>query len=450
MSVKTLAYIYFFICVGVGIAKFPDGFLAVGLSAVLSIAIYFLLRRFTDHGDELVKLFLMAIIVRTAVSSTIDFLEITNFFAFDWKLYDRVGFSIAQYWTADVDPSAETMQRAFSFRGTAWGISFLVGSIYSLVGRNLLAAQLVIATISSATAPFAYLCTVEIFNNRRAAKIAGYFAAFTPSLVLWSSLVLKDGLIVFFLVLVMFAALRLQKKVDVKYIIILMIGLIGVMALRNYIFYIVSVAVVGGFLIGQKTTVFAIVGRATIVVIIGVALGYLGILNNSKVEIEHMTSLESIAISRRDLSGSAASGFGQEYDVSTFDGAIAVLPVGMAYLIFSPFPWQLTSSLALSAFPETVLWWIVIIPMVLGILYAVRYRLRSCISIIMFTLMLTLGYSVLQGNVGTAYRQRAQIQIFLFIFAAVGVTIMLEKKEDRKIIQQARIRGAIKGPHVRT
>ncbi|MBL8180225.1 MAG: hypothetical protein JNL64_01300 [Blastocatellia bacterium] len=448
MSVRTLAYIYFFICLGVGLAKFPDGFLAVALSAVLCIAIHFALRRFKDHGDELVKLFLMALIVRTLVSSTIEVLGITSFFAVDWRLYDRIGFEVSQYWTAGITPSQEAMQRVFSFRGTAWGICLLVGSVYSLVGRNLLAAQLVIATISSATAPFVYLCTFEIFNNRRAAKMAGYFAAFTPSLVLWSSLVLKDGLIVFFLVVVMFAAGRLQKNVDIKFVIALIVALIGVMALRNYIFYIVSVAVVGGFLIGQRTTVFAIVGRAAIIVLLGVTLGYLGILSNSQVELERMTSLESIAISRKDLSESAASGFGQEYDVSTFGGAIAVLPVGLAYLIFSPFPWQLTSNLALSAFPETVLWWIVMIPMVIGIWYACRHRLRRCISILMFTLMLTLGYAVLQGNVGTAYRQRAQIQIFMFIFAAVGVTIVREKREDKKIIEQARIREALRGRHV--
>jgi hypothetical protein len=54
--------------------------------------------------------------------------------------------------------------------------------------------------------------------------------------------------------------------------------------------------------------------------------------------------------------------------------------------------------------------------------------------------MLTLGYAVLQGNVGTAYRQRSQIQVFLFIFIAVGITVLLEKRENMKILQQARIK----------
>ena len=52
--------------------------------------------------------------------------------------------------------------------------------------------------------------------------------------------------------------------------------------------------------------------------------------------------------------------------------------------------------------------------------------------ILIFTAMLSLAYSVFQGNVGTAYRQRAQLLVFYFIFVAVGFVLMLEKREERK------------------
>ncbi len=47
-------------------------------------------------------------------------------------------------------------------------------------------------------------------------------------------------------------------------------------------------------------------------------------------------------------------------------------------------------------------------------------------------MMLTLSYAIFQGNVGTAYRQRTQIQVFLLMFMAVGVVIRLERREDEK------------------
>lgn len=54
----------------------------------------------------------------------------------------------------------------------------------------------------------------------------------------------------------------------------------------------------------------------------------------------------------------------------------------------------------------------------------------------MFTTMLTLAYSLFQGNVGTAYRQRSQMLVFYFIFVAVGAIILKEKAEDKRRQQQ--------------
>jgi ABC-type Fe3+ transport system permease subunit len=59
----------------------------------------------------------------------------------------------------------------------------------------------------------------------------------------------------------------------------------------------------------------------------------------------------------------------------------------------------------------------------------------------LFTTMLTLAYSIFQGNVGTAYRQRSQILIFYFIFVAVGAVLVKERRENRQreqlVIKQA-------------
>jgi activator of 2-hydroxyglutaryl-CoA dehydratase len=46
--------------------------------------------------------------------------------------------------------------------------------------------------------------------------------------------------------------------------------------------------------------------------------------------------------------------------------------------------------------------------------------------------MLTLAYSIFQGNVGTAYRQRSQILVFYFIFVAVGAILLKERQEERE------------------
>jgi hypothetical protein len=46
--------------------------------------------------------------------------------------------------------------------------------------------------------------------------------------------------------------------------------------------------------------------------------------------------------------------------------------------------------------------------------------------------MRSLAYSIIQGNVGNAYRQRSQLLVFYFIFVAVGWVLLSERREERK------------------
>jgi hypothetical protein len=45
------------------------------------------------------------------------------------------------------------------------------------------------------------------------------------------------------------------------------------------------------------------------------------------------------------------------------------------------------------------------------------------LPILVFASSLTLAYALMQGNVGTAYRQRTQVTMFFFVFMAVGIVL---------------------------
>jgi bacteriorhodopsin len=84
-----------------------------------------------------------------------------------------------------------------------------------------------------------------------------------------------------------------------------------------------------------------------------------------------------------------------------------------------------------------LIWWVSFPLLVLGIWFTVRHRLRQALPILIFTSMLTIAYSVFQGNIGTAYRQRSQLLVFYFIFVSVGYVLLKERREDRR--QQAEL-----------
>ena len=54
--------------------------------------------------------------------------------------------------------------------------------------------------------------------------------------------------------------------------------------------------------------------------------------------------------------------------------------------------------------------------------------------IVVFTISLTGAYALMQGNVGTAYRQRTQITMFFFIFMGVGLAERRRQREARAAV----------------
>src|SRR5439155_10614095 len=186
------------------------------------------------------------------------------------------------------------------------------------------------------------------------------------------------------------------------------------------------------FLVGMRAVSAQSVTRQFIVILaLGLSLTYLGITRYANLEFERFGTLKQVQISRRDLSRSAQSGFGSDVDVSTTSGALSTIPLGIIYLLFAPFPWQLGSLRQSLTLPEMVIWWGSFPMLIMGLWFSIRYRWRQMSPILIFTSMLTVAYSVFQGNVGTAYRQRAQLLVFYFIFVAVGFVLLKEKREEK-------------------
>lgn len=429
------------VTLGMITVAFPEGAASILIVLGLSTAALLIFRRFAEEREFLTTIFLSALLVRLAFGIFVHGYEGgRDFFGGDALTYDFNGWRLAEYWMGQISTDDMMLQRAWSTAGPGWGMNYLVGGIYYVIGRNILAAQSLCAVIGAATAPMVYFCAAKMFANKRVAKISAILIAFFPSFIIWSSQLMKDGLIIFLLVLAMTMVLHLQQKISYPALALLIFSLFGIFSLRFYIFYMVVLAVGGSFIIGVTGSVQSIVRRTVVMILLGLGLTYMGVIRNASVDLERYGNLERIQISRQDLAQSAESGYGEDIDVSTTEGAILALPIGFSYLMLAPFPWEMTSFRQAITLPEVLLWWAMMPLLVAGIWYAVRHRLRNSIPVLVFSLMLTLAYSIFQGNVGTAYRQRTQIQVFLFIFIAVGITLHLERKENRKLLKGGRYR----------
>ena len=407
-----------------------DAAQAVLLWLVVSLVIGYFIYQNKEERSFLLQLFGWALLVRVLVSTAIFIFNAQEFFGGDAITYDFYGYAQMKAWQGD--SYFQTLSNHFAEgQASAWGMVKMVAVVYSVIGRNTLAVQFLNSVIGAATAVLIFACAKQVYQNTRVAKIAAVCVAFFPSLVLWSAQGLKDAPIVFFLVLAILASLHLNQKFSTKYAVILIVALFSILSLRFYVFYMIAVAIAGSFVLGmQKITPTNFARQFVVLVLVGVSLTYLGVTRFATAQFNRYGSLEAVQRSRSDLAR-AGSGFGQEVDVSTTSGAISTIPIGLIYLLFAPFPWQLVSLRQSITLPEMVVWWLSFPLLVLGIWYSLKYKLRQIAPILIFTSMLSLAYSVFQGNVGTAYRQRAQLLVFYFVFVAVGLVLLKEKKEDR-------------------
>ena len=378
----------------------------------------------------LLRIFISGLLIRMLLGTLINVMQWQEFFGGDALTYDLLGSSVLNTWRLGIPLSTEASEWARS--GGGWGMLYLVAAIYAVVGRNMLAVQFFNAVVGAATAPVIFLCARHIFQNLRVAKVAALSIAFFPSLVLWSSQGLKDGPIVFLLGMAMLATLKLGERMNLKYLAVLILTMFAILTLRFYIFYMVAVAVGGAFIIGMRPVTSQSLARQLLIVLaMGLALTYLGVLRTAGTQMELFGNLQAVQTSRANLAQTAGSGFGQDVDVSTTAGALTVIPIGATYLLFAPFPWQLANLRQSITLPEMIVWWASFPLLILGVWFTLSYRMRQALPILIFTTMLTLAYSIFQGNVGTAYRQRSQILVFYFIFVAVGGVLLKERQEDR-------------------
>lgn len=415
---------------GLGINFFYTGKATLLCALFAAIAGWYAYRQ-EQHGEFLLKIFIAALLVRLIVAALIFANYGQDFFGGDAFTYDYLGQTQLQAWAGD-----SYSKLLVGNRMSGWGMAYFVGSVYAVIGRNMLAIQFLNAVMGAITSVIVFVSAQEVFTNTRVSKIAAVGIAFYPSLILWSAQGLKDGPIVFFLALAILATLKLGKEFTVKYVVVLICCLLCLLSLRFYIFYMIATAVGGSLVIGSRQfTVTSFVRQFVILVVLAVALTYVGVPRFASEQYETFGNLEKVERSRRDMARRGDSGYGEDADVSTVDGAISNVPLGLLYLLFAPFPWQLTSLRQAITLPEMIIWWASFPMMLLGLWFSMRYRLRMIAPILIFTTLLSLAYSVFQGNVGTAYRQRAQLLVFYFIFVAVGYVVVIEKREDKKRAQ---------------
>jgi hypothetical protein len=243
---------------------------------------------------------------------------------------------------------------------------------------------------------------------------------------------LKDGPIALFLALCTLFTLKLRDRFEGKYFLLLLGSLFCLFALRNYAAYIVFISMAGTFILTAKRfTPIRILQGALLVILFGLALSYFA-GGHVQQFAERAVDLKRIQAIRVWGAKVSSSGYGADVDISDPQAALGFLPVGVVYVLFAPFPWMMGNLRQLITLPEQIAWWLLVPIMLKGYWFAFRHRLRESFPTTVFSIGLTLAYALYQSNVGTAYRQRAQLFVFFFVFISIGLEVRREARQKKR------------------
>jgi 4-amino-4-deoxy-L-arabinose transferase-like glycosyltransferase len=327
-------------------------------------------------------------------------------------------WQFALYWAGDL------LVRPFRMsQGGPLGYFYLNAAFFYVFGQTEIPIKLTNALVGAVSGRYVYLLARQLFGDQVARRAATLFVFF-PSLVLWSAVNIRDVWVVFLILFISYRSAQVAQGYSHLGIFQLLIGMGVLTFFRDYLFFVVALPPLVAMLIGRSHHFLRNLVLATIA-----GLGMVLLLQHGAVsgKAAGRMSLEAISEARRDMA-IGGSAFHDQVDISTPGRALAFLPVGVAYFLFSPFPWEITSALKMFSLPEMILLYALTPAIVRGVRFAVSERLRDTFQILLLTGLLTTSYALGEGNVGTLYRHRAQVLGFYLMFAAVGLELRREKQ----------------------
>jgi 4-amino-4-deoxy-L-arabinose transferase-like glycosyltransferase len=358
------------------------------------------------HAAFLWGILLIALILRVSVAIFTYFAYPYGYFAPDEAAYVDHGALLA-------DTPFDLTQL---FSGSGW--SYFNALIFQIAGPNPLVPRLWNCAIGGLTPVMGYALARKL-GAQVGAKITAILLAGFPSLVLWSSLNLKDVDVFCLILASLLLILRLQEAFRWRFALTLAIVLLVLYTLRTFTVMALLIAVGIGLAVSRWPRSYR--NRLSALGLAVVVLAVAAILPTAAQQFYQGLNLDALAITRQGFGAGAQSAVDASPGLETLGGSISFLPLGLVNFLFRPFPWESSgSSLQLATIPETILYYAIFPAALIGMSQSVRARLSSAIPLISFLLIIAVGYALVIANLGTAYRERGQFLVVMFVF--VGLT----------------------------
>ncbi len=260
-------------------------------------------------------------------------------------------------------------------------------------------------------------------SSERAGHIAGFALCFYPSLLWYSTQLVKDPILVFFGMWALLLAVRLLRRPQFFGAIWLLAALCGLFLFRTYAALCLIFAIMLFTLRFRRQWLGPIVLAAAI----GPLLAGQGLFGWNQIQpwldAERLESFREVVYS---TGGSVAN---VQVDYSSALGFLTTYPLSFATAMFGPLPWQWRGGASLAAVPEVLVVWPLIPLWWRGLREIGRGRRGRAPGgysalLLLFSVILIAAVALFSDNIGANTRLRLLPWCAFLVFAAVRLEAM--------------------------
>jgi hypothetical protein len=324
--------------------------------------------------------------------------------------------------------------------GYAWnGYFHVIGIFYYLFGYSPITVKF-INCLLGALIPILIYAIGKNFN-KSSDKIACCLVMFFPSLIIWSTTNLKDTSVVFVSIIMLWSAIEFLKTNKIRYLlwISLCIFLQKVYLVRDlWILSIVFIVIIFLIYYFQRT-------EKKILLVTSFIVLYLLLPTHTKNSMEayFKEKIHYLYVSHMGHVGTRGVSYkilDDEYyknprllDTMNSFAVVKSSSRALYHFMLEPFPKRVSNLFFLVTFPQMVLWYLLIPFIFIGIFEAVKNNHMPAIVVLTHTIVFTFVISIASGNVGTLFRHRDLITPFYLIFAANGLSKVMEMRNKEAV-----------------
>lgn len=377
-------------------------------TTMMAVFILWILAHSGDQDRFVRKMLLTAAVLRAALTIFNHFITIFPVQS-DSFLYNLHAMQMVENSVRNLPPFYDS-PHSMSIKS----YSYFLSLFYRALGEMPLVISMFNTILGILTALLAYRIALLVFKDKPTACFTLVLTLFFPSMIVFTTYVLRDSLI-FFLTFLMLNAGMLaahgEKRGRNTVVAVLSFVVIGIFRIQNFFLF-------GGFAAAYLLYYLLFIKRGKLIkwLLAGfavTALAYLVFLNR-----ELLSSVITYPLRAQPLRAEGKSVYLTNLQYRTMFDFIRYSPIRFIYFTFGPFLWNVYSaSMLLSAFEGMFLMFMFYFTIQYFHKKRIVLNLSSQWFLLLFCLMGLLANALVDSNFGTSVRHRLPYIIFFFMFA---------------------------------